>query len=358
MAHPMTANQNLQTKTELAEVFFSMAPLGLAVIDSVSGEIIDSNEAYGEYLGKKQSEIVGSTWMEYTHPDDLEMDLECVRKLYEAGTTHCKRAKRYIRPDGSVIYVQIALSRLSEADGRKRHATMIENVTQVTTLRQERKRNILDMQQVHDSLFPAIAILSEFRDRETGEHLLRTRIYVRLLLENLRYAHAFSRKAIALISNSAMLHDIGKIGIPDSILLKPGKLDPDEFAVMQQHTTQGGNAITQIQRYLENEGMFTFAKEIAEGHHERWDGTGYPQGLVREEIPFTARVMAVADVYDALRSKRPYKDAFSHEEAVAVIRESAGTHFDPGIVSAFLAIEALFAQVATMEEELLEQIDA
>jgi PAS domain S-box-containing protein len=353
-----TTNREPQARTDIADAVFRTAPLGLAVIDSDSGEIIESNETYCVYLGKPQNEVVGSTWMSFTHPDDLEGDFECVRKLYETGTTCCKRTKRYIRSDGTVIYVQITLTKLPARDAQRRHITMIENVTQVTKLRQERKRNILDLQQIHDSLFPAIAILSEFRDRETGEHLLRTRIYMRLLLENLQVRHSFSRKAIALISNSAMLHDIGKIGIPDNILLKKGKLSPEEFDVMKKHTSQGREAISQIQRFLASESMFSFAREIAECHHERWDGSGYPQGLAKNEIPFTARVMAVADVYDALRSKRPYKDALGHVEAVKIIRESAGSHFDPDIVSAFLEIEPLFAQVATMEEDLLEQIDA
>ena len=197
----------------------------------------------------------------------------------------------------------------------------------------------------------ALASLAETRDNETGNHLRRTQAYIRLLAESLERHPRFSLKLtpgnIDLIYKSAPLHDIGKVGIPDEILLKPGKLTLEEFEVMKTHTTLGLEAIEKAEREIGRSAPFlAFAKEIAGSHQEKWDGSGYPKGLAGESIPISARLMAVADVYDALVSVRPYKKPLSHTQAYQIIAEGKGKHFDPDIVDAFLKIHSKFEEIA------------
>ena len=194
-----------------------------------------------------------------------------------------------------------------------------------------------------------LAALAETRDPETGEHIKRTQEYVRELAfelrENEEYKDVLTNEYIELLYKSAPLHDIGKVGVRDSILLKPGKLTEEEFEEMKKHTTYGGESLMVGINELGEESFLTLAKEIALTHHEKWDGSGYPMGLSKEEIPISGRLMALSDVYDALISKRVYKGAFTHEEAKNIILESRGTHFDPGIVDAFIKIEAKFIEI-------------
>ena len=193
----------------------------------------------------------------------------------------------------------------------------------------------------------ALGSLAETRDNETGNHIRRTQYFVKALALELRRKQmqnqALSVEWIERLAKSAPLHDIGKVGIPDTILLKPGKLDPDEFEIMKTHTTLGRNAILTAEKILGTPTSFlTIAREITWSHHERWDGSGYPQGLSGEDIPLAGRLMAVADVYDALINKRVYKPAFSHEKTLELIREGSGTQFDPEIIDVFLKITDQF----------------
>lgn len=198
----------------------------------------------------------------------------------------------------------------------------------------------------------ALASLAETRDNETGNHIRRTQYYVKLLAEALReaghYVSELDDDSIDLMFRSAPLHDIGKVGIPDNILLKPDRLTPDEFEIMKTHASLGGLALQAAEQAVgEWETSFLrFAREIADSHHEKWDGSGYPKGLQGENIPLSGRIMALADVYDALISARVYKPAFSHEKAKTIILESEGTHFDPKVVQAFISVEQGFIETA------------
>jgi putative two-component system response regulator len=188
----------------------------------------------------------------------------------------------------------------------------------------------------------ALAHLAEIRDNETGNHILRTQAYVHLLASRLRdhpkFSDTLSRDYIDLVSRSAPLHDIGKVGIPDAILLKPGKLTPEEWVIMKTHARLGADAIEQAERDMDTPLEFlALAKEIARWHHERWDGSGYPDGLQGEDIPVSARLMALADVFDALISKRVYKEAMSFQQARDIILSERGRHFDPVVVDAFVS---------------------
>lgn len=207
-----------------------------------------------------------------------------------------------------------------------------------------------ELERMQDAIILALASLAETRDNETGAHILRTQQYVKVLAEHLqthvRFASVLTDSMIDLIYKSAPLHDAGKVGIPDAILLKPGRLSEAEFAIMKQHPQIGSLALQSAQDKLGSNSFLTVACEIIETHHEKWDGSGYPNGLQGKEIPVSGRLMAVADVYDALISERVYKAAFSHEQAREIIVEGKGTHFDPDVVEAFLALEPTFQEIA------------
>ena len=220
-------------------------------------------------------------------------------------------------------------------------------------LESEVARRMAENQRIQDVAMRALASVAEVRDMETGAHILRTQNYVRVLAQTLarnpQYADVLTPETIDLYSKSAALHDLGKVGIPDAILLKPGKLDPDEWAVMKTHAQLGADAIWQaIRSEPEGEGLefLRMAMEIAHYHHEKWDGSGYPEGLSGTAIPLSARLMAVADVYDALICPRVYKAAMPEEEATRIIVEGRGAHFDPDLADAFLACQEEFRSIA------------
>ncbi len=197
----------------------------------------------------------------------------------------------------------------------------------------------------------ALAHLAETRDRETGNHILRTQGYVQELALRMkphrRFSGYLSGNYINLLTRSAPLHDIGKVGVPDAILQKPGPLTPDEWTIMRTHARLGSEAIEMAERDASRPVAFlALAKEIAHWHHEKWDGSGYPDALAGEDIPLSARLMALADVFDALISPRPYKAPMSFDAARELIRAGQGTHFDPDIAEAFLADFETFCAIA------------
>jgi len=219
---------------------------------------------------------------------------------------------------------------------------------------QKGKARIKELASTQEFTIQCLASLTETRDSETGGHILRCQRYVKALSKQLAVSPKFSRmlndETIDLLYKSAPLHDIGKVGIPDSILRKPGKLTDEEFEEMKKHTIYGRNAIqTAEQRFGKgvNNRFLQFGKEMAYTHHEKWDGSGYPEGLNGENISLLGRIMTIADVYDALISKRPYKPPFTHEEAVSFIAVNKGIHFDPDIVDAFLKIHEEFRKIAS-----------
>ncbi|OEF96527.1 HD-GYP domain-containing protein [Desulfuribacillus alkaliarsenatis] len=197
--------------------------------------------------------------------------------------------------------------------------------------------------EVKDNTIFALAKLTEQRDNNTGMHLERTREYAVILAKQL----ALDEDYISLLYKVGPLHDIGKVAICDDILLKPGRLTDEEFNQMKQHTTIGAETLAKIIDGQQlTRGFFLMGLEIILSHHERYDGTGYPHGLKGEEIPLSARIFAVADVYDALISKRPYKEPLSHENAVEIIANNSGSHFDPQIIEAFLSVEQEFKRIS------------
>ncbi|MGV3617099.1 MAG: HD domain-containing phosphohydrolase [Fimbriimonas sp.] len=216
----------------------------------------------------------------------------------------------------------------------------VRNVLRVSRLHRQvqRQRDWLEemvrirtreLEDARREILERLAMAAEFRDDQTGEHTQRVGTLSSRIAEALRQPRAF----VDAIASAALLHDLGKIGVPDSVLLKPGRLTPAEFSHIRAHPDIGASILTGC-----TEPVLAMAREIALTHHERWDGNGYPQGLVAEEIPLSGRIVAVADAYDAMTSTRPYKAAVPPEAAIAEIERSAGNHFDPRVVQAFLSI--------------------
>jgi putative two-component system response regulator len=215
------------------------------------------------------------------------------------------------------------------------------------------KKNEAQLRTTQEATISSMAILSEFRDTDTGSHIQRTKLYVKLMLEKIGSGIPYPSEMVELIWHSAPLHDIGKIAIPDSILLKTARLTPEEFEIMKKHALYGSDAIRRTQEILEENSFLNFAAEIAEFHHEKWDGSGYPHGISGLAIPLSARIMAIADVYDACISERPYKTPIPHEKVVQIIQEGGGTHFDPELVRIFVENHEEFNLIGIKYKDLV-----
>ncbi|MBQ2669997.1 MAG: HD domain-containing protein [Clostridia bacterium] len=224
--------------------------------------------------------------------------------------------------------------------------TTEESMQYVTDI-QRKTETISKMQ---NGLIMVLADMVESRDKCTGDHVRKTAAYVQIIMEEMKargiYEDRLTDQFIEDVKNAAPLHDIGKIYISDVVLNKPGKLTDEEFEIMRSHTTLGSTIIDRAIEIVPESGYLEEAKNLSEYHHEKWNGKGYPHGISGEDIPLSARIMAVADVFDALVSRRSYKEPFTFEKAVEIIREDAGTHFDPLVVEAFLGAEDRVREVA------------
>ncbi len=225
----------------------------------------------------------------------------------------------------------------------------------------EVQRRIKSISIIQEASIMAMAALAETRDNETGRHLRRAKHYIEELAEYMgdmrKYKDILTPARIKMIALSSPLHDIGKIGIPDHILLKPGPLSKEEYDIMKKHPIIGRDAIVRAEKLIGDADTFlTCARMIAYSHHEKWDGSGYPEGLSGEDIPLSARLMAIVDAYDALTSERVYKKAVSHEEAIAIIEADSGKHFDPDVVKAFLALKEKFKHISKIYKDETDDI--
>jgi putative two-component system response regulator len=247
-----------------------------------------------------------------------------------------------------ILFARVA-TQLTLLDARRQLQAHNENLEKLV---QDRTAQLALMQ---EAIIMAMGTLAERRDNAAvskgDHHIRRTQHYVRALARHLqhhpRFAADLTDENIELLYRSVPLHDIGKVGIPDRILLKPGVLDREEFEVMKLHAVYGRDTIMLVEKHIGGtNGFLMFAREIAHSHQEKWDGSGYPDRLAGEQIPLSARLMAVADVYDALISRRVYKPAFTHQQALDVMRKGRGTHFDPDVLDAFFEIEGEFAAIA------------
>ncbi len=262
---------------------------------------------------------------------------------------------KYIRANssGGYIYVVIVTSRNRKEDLIEGYSAGADDFISkpfepVELLLRVRNAERILRLDITDAALMALAKLAEEKDQDTGQHLERIRIYSMLLARQLLSTPSFSEevppKFADLVYQASPLHDIGKVGIPDVILLKPGSLNDAEWVVMKQHTLIGANTLSAPMAQFPNAEFFRLARDIIWAHHERWDGTGYPRGLKGTEIPLSARIVALADVYDALTMKRIYKSVSSHDIAYRMILDGSGTHFDPQVVAAFQVLAPRFVE--------------
>ena len=248
---------------------------------------------------------------------------------------------------GAAVYITKPFNTLILKKRIETHISLAEHMHNLEDLVEIRAAKI---KQLQDAILSTVAELVEFRDDNTGGHIDRTQAYLKVLADKLLerglYNEVLAVWNIAEMVHAAQLHDVGKISIPDAILNKPGKLTDEEFAIMKTHAKRGEEAIMKIIAKVDESEFLQQAALMAYTHHERWDGNGYPQRLKGEEIPIHGRLMAIADVYDALISERPYKKAFTHEEAVKIISDGKGTQFDPYLTELFEDIQKDFFEIS------------
>jgi HD-GYP domain-containing protein (c-di-GMP phosphodiesterase class II) len=258
---------------------------------------------------------------------------------------------------GTVAVIVVMAGMTSNALIVQRYESRLEQINQELEVLVERRSRALV--NTRDAVIFGLAKLADSRDNETGEHLERIGEFVELLARQLaRYRTDLDQKFVETLRITSSLHDIGKVGIPDGVLLKPGKLTPDERRTIEKHTVIGRDCLIAIRSRLGDDDFLDMACDIASSHHERWDGKGYPDGLSGEGIPIAARILAVADVYDALVSRRVYKEPMPHETAVDLILEGSGTQFDPEVVAAFSVCHREFQEVSRRrsKEKALAQV--
>lgn len=280
-----------------------------------------------------------------------QSELDSVVRCIELG------AEDYLPKPFNPIILRARISACLEKkrlnDVERRHKSLIEE--QNTVLEAQVREQVLAITSAQRGAIFAMSKLAESKDPETGAHLERMREYCRLLAVELKtkskHKSVVSDVFIDNIYAASPLHDIGKVGVPDNILLKPGKLTADEFQVMKTHTLIGGDTLRAVDKQHPGNTFLRMGIDISEGHHEKWDGSGYPRALKGEDIPLAARILALGDVYDALTSKRCYKEKFSHEKSRGIILEGRGGHFDPDVVEAFLEIEREFIRVRDFFED-------
>lgn len=266
------------------------------------------------------------------------IEIDSLDKAFKIGATD------YIKKPFDSIELEARVKN-HIASYHKKMALEKDNVI-LNKLVEKKIREILDSQMA--TIF-ALVKLTESKSDETGKHLERVQSFSRLTLEKMKlkddYRDKIDKKYIESVANASVLHDIGKIGIEDSILLKPGKLTEEEYERMKEHTLIGSKTLKEVHEKYPNNSFIKKGVEIANFHHEKWDGSGYPEGLKGENIPLSARIVTLADLYDALRSKRVYKEGFSHEKTLDMIREFSGNHLDPMIVEVFLENEIEFEAI-------------
>lgn len=322
--------------------------LDLIILIDQKGKIISANRHFYDAIGRAPREIAGKSLFDIVHRDShAEIKNTMLPQLRRGEAV--RDIQLIIRSaSGKQLHMECNARNIS----KNSHSLGFQLVIRDITERKKMEERLLESYRLVDksrtTAILALAKLAEFRDKDTGNHLERIREYSRILAgeigRNQAYHDYITPEYIDDIYLSSILHDIGKVGIPDNILLKRGKLTPEEFEIMKCHSVYGGDALRESEKKTDGQSFLTIGKQIAYHHHEKWDGTGYPSGLSGEDIPLSARIVALADVYDALTSRRCYKPPFSHEQAREIIIKDRGSHFDPGVVDAFLAQEFAFQE--------------
>lgn len=322
----------------------------------LNGNLIFFNDAMSDILAQSPETLKTMNIRQFTNEENgLLLSQTCDEILANKKSTKTFECEM-TRPDGVKRTIEMSASLIIDF---KSEPVGFRGIARDVTERKILERNLLqsyrDVKETRTGTILGLAKLAEFRDKDTGHHLERIREFSRILAQELQkngeYQDYITTEYIEDIYLSSILHDIGKVGVPDAILLKPGRLIPEEFEVIKEHTLLGGKAISEVDSQFNTQSFLTIGKEIAFFHHEKWDGTGYPKGLIEHQIPLSARIVTLADVYDALTSKRCYKKAYSHEKAKKIIIEERGKAFDPNIVDAFLVHEQHFNKIRKKLQE-------
>ncbi|MGI6406546.1 MAG: HD domain-containing phosphohydrolase [Syntrophaceticus sp.] len=344
-------NKELTHSREVLAEAQEIALLGRWDINPTLDSMVWSDSMYTILEIDSSTPATLDLFFSFVHPDDLEQATTMFQEMLVAQKPWTTRY-RLLMKNGKTKWVHLRFYSKFDAKGVLTHFYgTIQDITEMKKIEDELEKHNHHLEQLVEekvqeisssqmATIYALIKLSESRDDDTGTHIERTASSCRLLAEKARpipeYADLVSDTFIETIYKASPLHDIGKVGIPDSILLKPGKLTDDEFAIMKTHVQIGYDTLSKVgQQYDKNE-FLSMGMDIALYHHEKWNGNGYNKGLKGTEIPLSARIMALSDVYDALRSKRVYKDAFSHEKSMEIISSSKGSHFDPVLVDIFI----------------------
>ena len=298
-----------------------------------------------------------ASFFDTVHTDDREVILDDIIKTLHNQCSVTNIEFRLKTDRQNSIDVECNTKRIGSDEDLIGYQLIMRDISVKKNMQHKLKQSQHQVAQARMATILGLAQLAEYRDQETGNHLEQIREYSRILAIELSIWPEYQERVTATYINciyfASILHDIGKVGIPDSILLKQGKLDEEEFTIMKQHTQVGADVLEAVITKKTEKSFLNMGKDIAYSHHEKWDGSGYPLGLKKEEIPLSACIVALADMYDALTSKRCYKSAFSHEKAKGIIIEGKGKHFSPDIVTAFLNREQDFIQ---MRKDLLVQV--
>ncbi|HHP7236752.1 MAG TPA: HD domain-containing phosphohydrolase [Desulfobacterales bacterium] len=350
------AEEALKESEEKYRTILESIEEGYYEID-LKGKLNFFNDSACRMLGYPCAELDGTDVRNLVNVDNLRGMRRVFRRVLTTGSSADMSEVEILRKDGRSRILELSVSLKKNREGRPiGFGGVMRDVTE--RLRNEREKQKLAalLHEARSATILGLAKLAEYRDEGTGKHLERIREYSRLIAEQMaklpKYRGYITTAYIEDIYRSSILHDIGKVGIPDAILLKPEELTEDEFEVIKTHTVLGGEALNAIDARIEGKSFLTLGKEIAYHHHEKWDGSGYPMGLNAEQIPLSARMVALADVYDALTSKRFYKEAYSHDRAREIIVGLRGSHFDPDVVDVFLKVEDHFRQIC---KELREE---
>ncbi len=345
------SQENLKKSEEKYRTIIDNIEEGFYEID-VAGNFTFANASTLQiYNYNSEDELLGKNFRDFfTTGEKAEEALWTLNEVYQTKFPAHAMSWEIIRADGSISYLEVSATRIDNSTGSPvGFRGIIRDITSRKMMEQKLLDSYENIKQTQTMTILGLAKLAEYRDQDTGEHLERIMEYTRVLTEalrkNERYDDYITDEYIEDIYISSMLHDIGKVGIPDEILLKPGPLTSEEYEIVKEHSRLGGDALRAVELQVKGKSFLTIGKQICYFHHERWDGKGYPVGLTREEIPLAARIVAVADVYDALTSDRVYKKAISHEDAMGIIAKEKGFQFDPDITDVFLEMEWRFKEI-------------
>ena len=356
--------KNLESRLHISERSYSLlfdTLLSSIIIVDPFGKILNINFTAEKLFGYKWEEISGQDYDSVFRPkaDDSTQRRPSLTSILEQADHNNGRYIESEVPrickDGTVRFTYTSYGAVKSSSGDIiAYSIMEKDLTERVILEKKLKESFQQIKQTQSAATLGFARLTEYRDKNAGKHLHRIREYTRVLATTLKqipkYSGYITDSYIEDLCLSSVLHDVGKVAIEDGILLKTGKLDQTEYERIKDHASMGGDALSEVDSELKHMSFLTIGKEVAYYHHEWWNGQGYPQGRKGDKIPLSARIVSIADVYDALTSERPYKEASSHEQAVDLIVKESGTHFDPEIVDAFIGNEQIFKRIKIFNE--------